>query len=61
MTIINTHHFVSLDSAINYYSNYGFNREDVLEKWKKLEIEIGKPLGKEVVLGKDGRYSIVER
>jgi len=61
MTITGTHYFISLDSAIHYYSNYGFSREDVLEKWKKLEIEIGKPSGKEVVLGKDGRYSTVER
>ena len=54
-----TNHFISIDAAIKYYA-YGFNRNEVLEKWKNLEIEIGEINKSNYILDKDGRYWIVE-
>lgn len=61
-----TNHFEGLDAAIKYYAAQGESRDDVMEKWKKLEIEIGEPLAKGhdnsyLEKDKDGRYWIVEK
>ena len=60
-----TNHFISLDAAIKYYAPQGESREDVLNKWKNLEICIGEPLAKDhdnsyLEKDKDGRYWIIE-
>ena len=60
-----TNHFISIDAAIKYYAQQGENREDVLNKWKNLEICIGEPLAKGhdnsyLEIDKDGRYWIIE-
>lgn len=51
-----TNHFISIDAAIKYYATYGETRDDVLNKWKNLEIEIGEINKLEYELDKDGRY-----
>lgn len=61
-----TNHFISLDAAIKYYATQGESREDVLNKWKNLEICIGEPLAKGhdnsyLEIDKDGRYWIIEK
>jgi len=55
-----TNHFISIDKAIAYYAPQGETRNDVLEKWKNLEIEIGEINKPNYELDKDGRYWIVE-
>lgn len=58
-----TNHFWTLDHAIRYYSNCGISKEEVLNKWKNLEICIGKPnlkKGEDYSIDKDGRYWIQE-
>lgn len=61
-----TNHFISIDAATKYYAAYGFDRSDVLNKWKSLEICIGEPLAKGhdnsyLEKDKDGRYWIIEK
>ncbi len=62
--ITGTCHFVSLDAAIKYYSNQGINRDEVISKWKKMEILIGPPIakaGQKILIKKEeGRYFIEE-
>jgi hypothetical protein len=53
-----TNRFISIDKAIKYYAAYGFNRNDVVNKWKNLEIEIGEINKSEYKLDSDGRYWI---
>ncbi len=59
---IGTCHFVSLDAAIKYYSDYGINRDEVISKWKNMEILIGPPIakaGQKILIKKEeGRYFI---
>ena len=55
-----TNHFISIDAAIKYYAVYGENREDVLNKWKNLEIEIGEINKSKYKVDKDGRYWIID-
>jgi hypothetical protein len=56
-----TNHFVSIGRANAYYFNLGFSFEDVQEKWKTKQIEIGKPVtNKLVTKDSDGRYWIEE-
>jgi hypothetical protein len=61
MTRTGTNHFKNLDAAIKYYAAYGFNRNDVLNKWKNLEIEIGEINKPNYILDKDGRYWIIDK
>jgi hypothetical protein len=61
MTRTGTNHFISIDAAIKYYAAYGFNRNDVLNKWKNLEIEIGEINKPNYILDKDGRYWIIDK
>ena len=61
-----TNHFISIDAAIKYYAPQGESREDVLNKWKNLEICIGEPLAKDhdnsyLEKDKDGRYWIISK
>ena len=55
-----TNHFISIDAAIKYYATYGETRDDVLNKWKNLEIEIGEINKSNYILDKDGRYWIID-
>ena len=57
-----TNHFKDLRSAIRYFSVYGYDQNEVLEKWRNLEICIGQPLiesNQDFILDKDGRYWVV--
>lgn len=61
MTRTGTNHFTSLDKAVSYYKVYGYDRGDVLEMWRKLEICIGQPLineNQDFYADSDGRYWI---
>lgn len=51
-----TNHFISINAAIKYYATYGETRDDVLNKWKNLEIEIGEINKSGYKLDSDGRY-----
>jgi hypothetical protein len=43
MTIYGTSHFVSMNAAVVYYRDYGFDLEDVRRKLIDGEIHIGPP------------------
>lgn len=61
-TTIGTEHFVSVNSAVQYYSEYGYDISDVNAKIKLGEIKIGSPKHKsdESLILVDGgkRYAI---
>ena len=59
MTRIGTNHFATIGQANAYYFNMGFSFEDVQEKLRVKEIEIGKPKAEgKILIDKDGRYHI---
>lgn len=65
MTRTGTNHFASIGQANAYYFNLGYSFQDVQDKWKNKEIEIGEPLAKGhdnsyLEKDKDGRYWIIE-
>jgi hypothetical protein len=65
MTITGTNHFVSMDAAIYYYSEYGYDAADVCDKQNAGEIAIGKPELKPgqtlSVIDNGTRYAITDR
>ena len=49
-----TNHFVSIDSALDYYVPYGCGLRDIILKINSKEIVIGPPEGKTFI--SEGRY-----
>jgi len=58
---IGTAHFVSIDAANKYYSEYGYTPDDVQQKLDAYEIFIGEPpvkIGEILRVNNEGRYVI---
>ncbi len=63
MTKTGTSHFVSLQTAVRYYKDYGYGLNDVQQKVKDGEIHLGPPVvkdGQKLSIIDGGRYALTE-